>query len=473
MHPENPDILLAGTGHDYYSHEDLVRTFPEPREDVTVEKGGAFLTTDGGDTWERTLDAEIISAVEICESNPDIAYAANEFSCYRSEDGGRTWEKLDPETDQDNPYGPKGYIAGFPMDFAVDPDDPDRVFVNNYGGGNFFSDDGGKTWSIASKGYTGAICNGGIDVCEQDPNTIYAAARSGSFKSSNGGEFWQGLGYPPARSQECSAITMSPENPDLVMAGFCDIVARSTDGGNTWDLVELPMRGEAQPLTIEFAPSAPQTAYLGMGHIGFVFLREDEPPPANGIFKSTDAGKTWEAIGTDELEEANVCWIEADPENPDIVYAATLVRGLYKSENGGEAWERILDNDSRIFSVCIHPSNPKELFVSSRGGVFHSRNGGENWDRYANGLDPEARISSVLLDPRNPDRLWASSLSAGVYYMDLSGDRRWTPVNRGLYIRAVEHLDITSDGKRLYAATYGGGIFRLDTYAKRASQNGR
>jgi hypothetical protein len=136
MHPLNPDILLAGGGG------------PHEQPD-----GGAFLSTDRGETWTRTLSSgfENITAVEFATSDPRIAYAAGEHSVYRSEDGGRNWWRV-----SSGQYGPSGMRAGVPIDLQVDPRNPNRLFINNYGGGNFLSEDGGASWRVASKGYTGA-----------------------------------------------------------------------------------------------------------------------------------------------------------------------------------------------------------------------------------------------------------------------------------------------------------------------------
>jgi photosystem II stability/assembly factor-like uncharacterized protein len=81
-----------------------------------------------------------------------VAYAAAPKAFYRSDDGGRTWQRFSRPS---NTWGPPGLVAGFPIDLQCDPDDPMRLFVNNYLGGNFLTEDGGETWSLSSKGYTG------------------------------------------------------------------------------------------------------------------------------------------------------------------------------------------------------------------------------------------------------------------------------------------------------------------------------
>jgi photosystem II stability/assembly factor-like uncharacterized protein len=137
MHPANPDILLAGTGNGVYGDGD-----------------GVYLSTDAGMTWRRTMgsrylvdktNGDQISAVEIAVSNPQIAYAASGLAMYRSQDGGQTWKMVAGSPSHPG-FGPPGMNAGIPVDFQVDPRNPDRIFVNNYTGGNFLSTDGGATW---------------------------------------------------------------------------------------------------------------------------------------------------------------------------------------------------------------------------------------------------------------------------------------------------------------------------------------
>jgi photosystem II stability/assembly factor-like uncharacterized protein len=140
QNPADPNVLLAGTG-----------VAGPAGQTATM---GAYLSTDGGEHWAQVLKSSTpISAVEFAQSNPNIAYAGGPEAVYRSNDMGKTWVKQT----QGNFWGAPGTRAGFPIDFQVDPRNQDRIFANNYGGGNFLSVDGGKTWSVASNGYTGAF----------------------------------------------------------------------------------------------------------------------------------------------------------------------------------------------------------------------------------------------------------------------------------------------------------------------------
>ncbi len=198
MHPTNPDILLAGTGNNQY-HAD----------------NGVYLSQDGGANWKHVLSGQNIEAVEFSVSNPLIAYAGSENAIFRSEDGGETW-KLVSGGGEDG-WGAPGVRAGFPIDFQVDPRNPDRIFANEYGGGNFLSEDGGKTWVDASRGYTGAQVRA-LAVDPNEPGRVIAAARSGIFVSYDGGSNWSGLSNPPVVVMEWNAVAIDPADPQHIVA---------------------------------------------------------------------------------------------------------------------------------------------------------------------------------------------------------------------------------------------------------------
>lgn len=98
LYPQNPDLLLAAAGNDPYMWY-LGRAM-----------GGVYRSDDGGDTWTEVLDEPNISAVEICEGDPQVVYAGSAGGFFRSDDGGYTWRQLGSEF-----WGPEGIVAGFPI----------------------------------------------------------------------------------------------------------------------------------------------------------------------------------------------------------------------------------------------------------------------------------------------------------------------------------------------------------------------
>jgi photosystem II stability/assembly factor-like uncharacterized protein len=151
----------------------------------------------------------------------------------------------------------------------------------------------------------------------------------------------------------------------------------------------------------------------------------------DGVYKSTDAGKTWQRVGLAASE--HIGQIVIDPRNSNVVYVAAQgplwsaggERGLYKTTDGGAKWDRVLfvSDDTGISDVVFDPKNPDVLYASAyqrrravgqmigggpEGGIFKSTDAGKNWTKLKNGL-PKDDVGRVALgvDPKNPKRVYA------------------------------------------------------------------
>lgn len=445
MHPENPDILLAGTGNNQY-----------------YEGSGVYLSEDGGETWEQTLGNIIIESVEFSTLDPNIAYAGGSESVYRSQDGGHTWQMV-----TDNQWGPPGVRVGFPIDFQLDPENPDRLFANAYGGGNFLSIDGGHSWVEASKGYTGAQVRD-IAVDPQNPGQVFAAARSGIFASKNGGSDWAGLGVPPAKVMEWNTVVVSPVDPYHIVAGnnWNAALLVSRDGGRSWTITGAQILNgtNAGWSALTFSPSAPDTLYAGTAGY-FSAGSFDENLPAIGLYASYDGGDSWEAINNELSQDAHVQDIVVDPEDPMRVFAASTNKGILYSRTGGGDWSQMAGGapTEGALSVALNPHNEEVVLAGfNRRGLYRSEDGGNSWANSSSGLNPEAKVTSIVFDPANVDIVYASDKHNGVYVSENAG-KTWQALNNGLLSKAVNDLAVSSDGQALYAAIEGGGTYRLSS----------
>jgi photosystem II stability/assembly factor-like uncharacterized protein len=445
MHPDNPDILLAGTGNNAYPNG-----------------GGVYLTTNGGTSWQQMMTDENINAVEFSTASPDIAYAGSAGAVYRSEDRGRTWQKVSTGNEG---WGAPGVRAGFPIDFQVDPRDANRLFANNYGGGNFLSTNGGRTWTIASDGYTGAQVRA-IAVDPTAPGTVYAAARSGFFASDNGGNSWVGLNNPPAFNLEWNAVGVDPSNPQHVLAGnnWDPVLLQSRDGGRTWTWTPQRLAEGMGWRAIAFAPSDPKTLYAGSSAYYSAGVFNDQMPAA-GVYVSRDGGATWAAANDALMAQANVIDLAVDPGAPQTVYAATGNHGLLKSSDGGRTWTAlsvVASASAAALSAAVNPSDANVVLTGFDGmGLYRSDDGGATWRLSTQGMPLETRVGSIVFDPQNSQVVYASDHFSGVYRSEDAG-RTWRQINASLRTRAVNRLAISGDGLHLYAATEGEGVYRLD-----------
>jgi len=444
MNPQNPQILLAGTGNIQYA-----------------DKSGVYLSTDGGASWRRTMDEPVITSVEFALSDPLVAYAASFNHVFRSKDGGLTWGVVSGN----KPFwGPPRVVVGFPIDLQVDPRDPNRLFANNYGGGNFLSEDGGATWTDASKGYTGAMTRD-IAVDPVEPGGVAVAGGAGIVKSLNGGTDWISLDFPPLDGGAWKAVAVDPGDGQHIMAAANAMLVESRNGGRDWAQRAwgASERESSGIRCIAFAPSDPKTVYAGTGSWISAGLYTDSLP-GKGVYLSRDGGTTWAAANDANSSSVQGANIAVHPADPRTAYLAALGSGLLRTTNAGNSWTRVAGpwpSTAMVRSVAFSPADPRRVFVGTNAGMYLTPDGGASWQQLPVGLLPESDFSSVVVDPTDPQILYVSDLLSGVY-RTTNGGSLWTPVNQGLFNRAVNRLALSSDGQHLYAATEGAGVFRLD-----------
>ncbi|MCM2315566.1 MAG: hypothetical protein NDJ92_10490, partial [Thermoanaerobaculia bacterium] len=357
MNPGNPEVLLTGSSDINYPN-------------VT---SGLFITFDGGATWSRGAletgghPAGMWNAVTYSPSDPDIAYAAGPDTFLRSTDMGKTWRVM--AGGSGGRYGPPGLLPGVPVSLVVDPRNPNRVFQNNYSGGNFLTEDGGVTWQLASKGYVGSQL-WAVAVDPTRPCRVYTGGKPGVFRSDDRGETW--LGQNPQRNLDEYLVTPiafapDPENSGTVLIADESFgsIYRSTDAGSTRRLAFV-QPGLNTPAdfanrhgfhSIVFAHDDSRTVYAGMRY----YLADSGIfRPSYGIAKSTDGGSTWAYSNDANSANRNINALAVAPGDDRTVYAATVEAGVLVSHDGGATWSPsnagLPSNDVR--ALAIDPSLP-------------------------------------------------------------------------------------------------------------------
>ena len=455
MHPQNPQILLAGSGNNAYP-----------------DGGGIYRTTNGGTSW-TFIDGQQIQSVEFAADSPNVAYASGAGEFYRSENGGQSWQTY-------LQWGPPGINPGFPIDIQVDPRDSTKVFINNYGGGNFLSQDGGETWTSASDGYTGADLTD-VTIHPTYPWIVYANGRSGPFRSDDGGATWQGINPTQIRPiAEGARITVDPNNPNhiLLSSAHWGWTFESSNGGFTWSLVtdyfdelqNLPWPDVNQKFqgmqAITFAPSMPEKVYAGFGVWRCATDADTNlcsTSPIVSILTSDDGGSTWERQQGTAVDGQTVTEIVVHPTNANLAWAATAGGGVFQTSNGGSNWTQVSNglSDLYVMSLAIDPNNPDILYAGTAGaGIFKSENGGISWQASGIGMDPNEPIGAVVVDPTASNILYAGSWVSGIFISENAG-QTWQLLNDGLSTKSIRALSIATDGELLYAGTRGEGVFRL------------
>ncbi len=230
-------------------------------------------------------------------------------------------------------------------------------------------------------------------------------------------------------AEERAPLTGVPNQPNVFYVGQGDGgVWKSDDYGRTWTPIF-----EDQPSqsigAIAIAPSDPNIVYAASGE----GLQRPDLSVGDGIYKSTDAGKTWTHLGLRDAQQIPA--LAVDPHDPNHIFAAVLghpygpndERGIFVSTDGGQTWKTPLykDQDTGGSDIQIDPTNPDVLYASLwkvrqgpwedgneynkiGGGLFKSTDGGNTWRPLTNGLPKDLVQIYVAIAPSQPSRLYAT-----------------------------------------------------------------
>ena len=298
------------------------------------------------------------------------------------------------------------------------PRQPSVCYIGAVNGGVWKTDDAGRTWRPIFDGQpTQSI--GAIAVAPSDPNIVYVASGEGLLR------------------------------PDLSVG---DGIYRSRDGGRSWTHLGLTAGQQIADLAVD--PRDPSRLFAA------VLGRPFGPNPERGIYRSLDAGATWQRILYKDADTGGSA-VAIDPAHPEIVYAGLWQArlgpwedknefngtggGLFKSSDGGNTWKHLTTglpaNLSQI-NIAIAPSAPERLYAiigtaepggysSAAGlGVFRSEDSGESWTRITTDPRPALRIGGddlavVRVDPTNADVVYSASI---VTMKSTDGGKSWQPL---------------------------------------------
>lgn len=267
---------------------------------------------------------------------------------------------------------------------------------------------------------------------------------------------WRLIG--PFRGGRSTAVAGIPGDPlTYYFGGTGGGVWKTTDAGTTWKNVSDGFLETGSVGALAVAPSDANVVYVGMGESE---VRGVTSSHGDGVYRSTDAGKTWTHLGLEATRQ--ISEIRVHPSDPDTVWIAaqgspwgpTEERGIYKSTDGGVNWERVhfVDENSGAADLALDPTNPRILYaafwdhqrkpwqVRSGGpgsGIWKSVDGGASWEKLEEGLPAEMGKVGVAVSGADPERLWAivEAEEGGLFRSDDAG-KTWTLINPSRTLRA-------------------------------------
>jgi photosystem II stability/assembly factor-like uncharacterized protein len=343
--------------------------------------GGVWKTTDAGVTWEPLWNKEPVSsigAVAVAYSQPNIVYVGTGEAC------------------------PRGDIS--------------------YGDGMYKSTDAGKSWQHI--GLTDTRHIGKILVDPQDPNRIFVAAlghvyspnsERGVFRSTDGGQSWTKVLYKNDTTGAADLI-FDPTNPQILYAAMWTVqrtpwsltsgglpddgLYKSANGGDTWQ----KLGGSGWPhgllgkIGVAVFAANPQRVYALVEATG----------EQKGLYRSEDGGQSWQFVnGEHDLMQRPWYFTHLwpDPKNADTVYIENM--GVFRSTDAGKTFKRmnsVPHGDNH--ALWIDPNNSSRMIVGNDGGATISNNYGKTWSTIYN--QPTGQFYHISADNRFDYRVYAA-----------------------------------------------------------------
>lgn len=343
--------------------------------------GGLWKTSDAGVTWINISDKYFktgsVGAVAVAESDPNVVYVGM------------------------GEHAPRGVMT-------------------SYGDGVYKSTDAGKTWT--KMGLDGTRHIAMIRIHPQNPDVVYIAAQGalhgptqerGVYKSEDGGKTWKKILYVDENSG-CADLSMDMTNPRILYAALWDHrrlpwqmvsggkgsgLYKSIDGGTSWAKLGKGLPKEMGKMGISVSRANPARV--------FAVIESDTQKEKGGVFRSDDAGKSWERVSKDHRTVQRAWYyteIFADPGDENTVYV--LNSPALKSIDGGKTFSSVFaKTHGDHHDLWVNPKNNKNVVLSNDGGAAVSFNGGKTFSSQ-DGM-PTAQFYRLSVDNVFPYRIYA------------------------------------------------------------------
>lgn len=479
-------------------------------DDISVETANLGIVFQEDFENSGTAYASGAKMLAVSPDNPDVIYMLEESEgvfggFYKSTDSGETFTSIDhtgknyfgysSAADDNSGQAPRD------MDVVVNPANANEVHIA--GILTWRSTDGGTTFEITSQWTPNNAMSEGIGYCHADVDilefvggNLYAGTDGGVFVAENTSvinanyyrDLTSGIGI-----RQFYRIGISQTDPEVVTAGAQDNGSSVYNGGAWKDWLGADgMEGFVDKNNSNILYGTTQggslyksitggTTYFGINtpenkEGNWITPFEQDPIVVNTIYsgydqvyKSIDGGNTWVLPAISQNFGGNINHLKIAPSNNQIMYAA---RGgnLYKTTNGGATnWAVKTGFSGSVNSIAIHPTNPDKIALATTGSgkVYVSADGGNNWSSYLYNL-PDFSAFAVVWDDNGNDGLYVG-MNYGVFYIDTTFPGDWQPFSNNLPNVEISELEVNTTNGKLYAGTYGRGLWKSDLYSEALS----
>ncbi len=475
----------------------------EKREGLTSKKPTEWFTISRAYPYRDIPKAEYKAALHIARAVHHASVGLVDFPC-----------------SQVGPYNVGGRITAI----AAHPDSPDLIYAGAALGGVLKSDDRGQSWEFISDDVP-SLSVGDLAVDPDDPDVLYLGtgeanssgdsyAGTGLYRTTNGGDDWEFLGF--ANSCHIGRVAIDPsDNTKLFVASMGSLfstsndrgVYRSTNGGTNWEQV-LFTNDSTGCIDIVINPSNTDIVYASM----WQRIRGPEDRRVggthSGIYRSIDGGDNWDRLttGLPSGEDIGRIGLAICPSNPSRLYASVVnhpgdLIDFYRTDNGGDNWSDMLVNPNvgsfssfgwyfgQIWAhpvdqdiVCfgdvslwrsynggsywydisgithvdhhalyIDPTNPEYMINGNDGGVFITENGGNSWTKCYD--LPITQFYAITIDKNTPYRIYGGTQDNSTPGTITGGVDDWETLfyGDGFYV----NVDFTNSNTIYAEAQYG------------------
>ncbi len=472
--PVNPDKMFAGTD----------------------QVDGLYVTTDGGANWqpvamngdipgEAQFNNHVILDIKIAPSDSNVVWVAHNYWVARSLDGGHTWTHITNSIMQRDctACGGDGDNFRFCYSLAIDPADPDTVYVGTSGANSTYTEgaiyktmDGGVSWTKLNHGDNFDYTITDMDIDSQNPIAVYAVTNyTGSpswggalYHSIDGGENWDTITSLTSSQGTFYAVAVKQNDGNTVFTSSWFGIHKHTFSNEEWTTDYYVMENCWFAKDISFAPSNPEVVYAV-----WMFPSRVGGDDIPRISKSEDGGNTW----TTQILNINPHYpnitLEVHPKNSDAVIIGHPSLALLQSMDSGQSWTQTINGIKAIitFDVASDPAGGGHLLVGTNAGVYERKNAEAEWELLISEI-----THCITFHPTDSRTFYAG----GEQYLNKSmdGGRTWTRSNlltngyikiRDIAVDAsvdpatlfIATEDMNGNLSNIYKSTDNGGTFHI------------